>query len=701
MKMHNLSKLAASISLSFLVFETPVLADGFEAASTPDMARWQCEFCPKIPEWTFDITAQLGVLSDDVYRYGNYTGIKQNQPLFVSGTARHVTQDGDFWITTFKDIGTDAPKISSEYGKREVYKLSVDFQTIPLRKYGNVSSPFVNPESNTLRLPEQWNKSNNSADFKDNGLFTPFNLGSDWDQFALAFKYTEDKYFDYAFSYQRIEENGIKESSANQYFQAVYFPQSTNTVTENIVASADFTGEQWFGNLAVSFSKFNNNLESTSFANPFSSFDRNANVTTVSNEPDNTAMKISLNTRYSYMPRSFAKVYMSYEVLKQNDDFLPYTTNQSLISPLERNSLNGEIDNQFVALKLYHWIDKNWSVDAKYDYRDRYNKTDLTVFRPVISDLFPAEAIINIPYDFTKESGKLLVNWNDRKGQLVTLGYKTDSMKRSFNTVRKTSDDTYLVNYKNSFIETAIVRLSASRANRSATALELIDLLSVQENPLMQRFNTADRTENKVSMQLDYMPTSYLDTVLTADFLEDKYDQTEIGLQYSWRNNLTFDVNWHVQENTNLGVYVQKQQIDTTMAGSSRFSTRDWFVDNSDNILSYGFNLTMNKLFESKLDLTASFQLSDADTTIDINNAGELSTLPDTSSKWITTDVKVSYIQSKQTTLTLSYVYQNFDSQDFSIDEVVPGAAANLLTFGAMSNYYNTSYVVFSYNYKF
>jgi len=665
------------------------------------MTRWECEYCPKTPEWTFDITAQLGLLSDDVYRYGNYSGITQNQPLYFSGNVRYATQEGRFWNTSFKDVGTDAPKISSEYGKREVYKLSVDFQTIPLRKYGNVSSPFVNPNSNVLRLPEQWNKSNNSADFKGNGLFTPFDLGSDWDQFALALQYTEDKYFDYALSYQRIEENGIKESSANQYFQAVYFPQSTNTVTENIVATADFTGEQWFGNLAVSFSKFNNNLETSSFANPFSSFDRNANVTTVSNEPDNTAMKISLNTRYSYMPRSYAKVYMSYEVLKQNDDFLPYTTNQSLASALERNSLNGEINNQYVALKLYHWIDKNWSIDAKYNYRDRYNKTDVSVFRPVISDLFPAEAAINIPYDFTKESGKLFLNWHDRTGQRFTLGYKTDSMERSFNTVRKTSDDTYLVKYKNSLAETAIVRFSASRANRDATDLELIDLLSVQENPLMERFNTANRTENKVSMQLDYMPTASLDTVLTADFLEDDYDQTEIGLQYRWRTNLTFDINWHIQEYTNVGFYVQKQQMDTTMAGSSRFSTRDWFVDNTDNILSYGLNFSMDKLLESKLNLTASFQLSDADTAIDINNAGQLSALPDTLSKWISADLKVSYIQSAQTTLALSYEYQNFDSQDFSIDEVVPGAAANLLTFGAMSNYYNTSFVVFSYNYKF
>jgi len=33
MKMNNLSKLAASISLSFLVLEASVLADGFETAN--------------------------------------------------------------------------------------------------------------------------------------------------------------------------------------------------------------------------------------------------------------------------------------------------------------------------------------------------------------------------------------------------------------------------------------------------------------------------------------------------------------------------------------------------------------------------------------------------------------------------------------------------------------------------------------------
>lgn len=703
MNMKNLSKLAASISLSFLVFETTALADGFETANkaAPNTSRWVCEFCPVTPEWTFDLTARYGALFNDIYRYGNYTGIEKNQPLTLSGVARYVTQDGDFWITRFEDIGSRAPQFSSEYGKREKYKLSVDFQTIPLRKYGGVSSPFVNPESNTLRLPGDWNKSNTTADFSNPTLFTSFNLGSDWDEFGLNFVYNEDKQFDYAFNYRRIEETGIKESSANQYFQAVYFPQSTNTVTENMVANVAFTGEQWFGDVSVSFSQFNNQLETSSFANPFTAISRDANVTSVSNDPDNTAMKISVNTRYSYLPHSFAKMTLSYEVLKQNEDFLPYTTNQSLLSPLARNSLDGEISNQYFAVKLHHWFDKNWSVDAKYDYRDRYNKTDASVFRPVISDLFPAEAIINIPYDYTKQSGKFLLHWKDNNGQFATIGYKSKSMERSFYTVRKTTDDTYLMNYKNNFVDSMIIRVSASRADRNASQLELIDLLTIDENPLLKRFNAADRTEDKVSLQFDYMPTESIDTVFTAVFMEDDYDTTDIGLQYSWRSDLSFDVNWHIQEHTNLSAYVQRQQVETTLAGSSRFSTRDWFADNADDIVSYGLNFSMIKLFESKVDFSADLQLSDATTTIDINNAGVLSTLPDTITQWITADVKVSYLYSPQSTFGLSYVYQNYDTADFAIDEVIPGAAASLLTFGQMSNYYNTGYVVVSYNYKF
>jgi len=701
MKMKVLSQIAASISLSLsLVFGTTVFAYDLENAikKAPNLAKWQCKYCPVEPEWQVELSANLGWLTDDVYRYGNYTGIEQDQPFFLSGTVRYITQDGDFWLTTFDNIGNNAPKISSEYGKREVYKFKLDFQTIPIRKYGNLSSSFINPNSNTLRLPGDWNKSDNSGDFNEPALFTPFNLGSDWDELSLAFAYTEDKQFDYSFNYQRIAESGIKESSANQFFSASYFPQSIDTVTENIIANIDFISDEWFANATVSFSRFNNKLERTSFANPFSSFDRNANVTTLANDPDNTAMKISVNSRYSYMPRSFARIYLSYEVLKQNDDFLPYTTNQSLNSPLERTSLDGEVANQFISVKLYHYLDKNWSIDAKYDFRDRYNKANSSVFRSVISDLFPAQAVINIPYDFTRESAKFLVNWRDREGQ---YGYKANSMKRSFNTVRKTSDDTYLLSYKNNFTDLAQVRISAHRAIRKASAPELIDLLSVNENPLMQRFNNADRTESKFSVQLDYMPTETISTVFTADYLEDDYDDTVLGLQYSWRNSLMFDVNWHVKEFTNVGFYIQQEKIDTLLAGSARFSSRDWLVDNSDNMLSYGLNFSMDRLFDDKINLDASFQFSNADTSIDINNAGVNSTLPDTSTQWVSAEISMSYLYSEQTRFTLFYEYQNFDSMDFSIDEVVPGAVADLLTFSAFSNNYDTSYILFSYGYKF
>ncbi|PCI63273.1 MAG: hypothetical protein COB35_01380 [Gammaproteobacteria bacterium] len=702
MKMKTLNKIVASISLSFLLFNSVAIADGFETANqkTAKVSKWKCKYCLVEPEWNFELSTHIGIPSDN-YVYGNYPGLEQDKSLFFSGSARYISDNGDFWITKFEDIGNYAPKFKSEYGKREAYKLTVNYQSFPIYKRDDASSPFVNPNSNTLRLPGNWNKSNTTANFTDAGLFTPFKLGSDWDEFLLAFDYTEDTNFDFGFSYQRIVESGIKESSANQFFQATYFPQSIDTITENIVTTVDYTGDKWFGNLSLSFSRFDNNIESTSFANPFSSIDRNANVTTVANDPNNTAIKISLNSRYSYMPRSYVRAFMSYEVLEQNDNFLPYTTNDTLNLPLERNSLNGKVANQYVSLKLYHWLNKNWSIDAKYNYKDRFNKTTASLFRPVTTDLFPAQAVVNIPYDFTKTSAKFLVNWRDRKGQKITLGYKGESMERSFYTVRKTSDDIYLINYKNTFIDSGLIRINAHRANRKATAPELIDLLSVQENPLMQRYYSADRIESKVSVQLDYMPTESINTVLTADYLEDDYDQTVLGLQYSWRNNLTFDVNWHIQEYTNISFYIQREQIDTLLAGSARFSSRDWLVDNSDDVKSYGFNFSIHKLFDEKVNINASFQLSDASTIIDVNNAGDVSTLPSTDSQWTTADINMSYLYSEQSTFTFTIIYQHFDSADFSIDEVVPGTAANLLTYGSISNYYNASRILLAYSYKF
>jgi len=701
-----LVKLSQSVTTLIWIFlgffSLPILADSFEGEKKDqvNIENWQCQYCPVQPTWNSEISVNMGLLSDDVYHFSNYSGFEDNQ-IFLSGNINYLKDDGEYWINEFKNVGTDAIQLSSRYGVQGVYGIEINLQSIPIRPFDNLVTPFENPGSNVLRLNDNWDRSNNSANFDDLTQFTNFKLGSDWDQLGLKFSFIQDSHFDYKFDYTRIEKKGIIGSSANQLFQATFIPLPVNSDTEEFSARVNYLNEEWFASLGVRFSSFENNINSVTYANPFSPLGSGASVSTLSTAPDNQAFYVNFNARYSYMPRSFVKIYYSYGQLTQNDDFLPFTTNSALLEPLPQASLGGEIITQNVSLKMNYWFNKKWSLRAKYNYRDRYNKTDLQIYRPILSDLFLSEAIVNIPYDLTRKNDNIYLDWRVANRQLLSLGLENKKTERQFQTIRKTSDKIISAKYRASYGNQFQLQVRAEKASRSGSAAELIDLLSVDENPLLQRFNVADRDNKKLSFMFTYIPSDTVSMILSSYYAEDDYDQTEIGLQYSWQNNINLDLSWHAMDNLDFSFFAEVEKIETDLGGSERFSGRDWLVHNKDEIVSYGVSFVIKELLDTRLKLTGSLQISDADSLISINNSGVNSRLPNTDSFWQVADLKADFRYSEKVSIALNYAYQDFERRDFSIDEVIPGAAANLLTFSALSNNYNTHYLVLSASYRF
>jgi len=679
-----------------------VSASGFEGDKKDQikMEKWKCEYCPVQPELQTELSLGLGLVSDDIYHYSNYTGF-EDQQFFLSGSVRMIKADGEYWLNEFDRIGTDAPKFMSQYGVQGHYKMKLNYQRIPVRKFDNLITPFANPGSNTLRLSDNWNRSNNTANFDNPNNFTNFSLGVDWDQIGLKFSYIDGNKLEYFVDYNRLDKKGIQESSANQFFRSNYIPMPIDSTSEDISARIIYNAEQWFSTISFRLSKFDNAVNSVSYASPFLALNAGGNVGRLSTNPDNNAVAISLNTRYSYMPRSFLKLNMSYGRLTQDEPYLPYTTNQNLLTELPQASLNGEIDTQKLSLRLSHWINSNWSIRAKYEYRDRYNKTSMQTYRPVITEQFQGDSVINIPYDLTRTNSYAYVDWRNKSKHSVSFGVKQKKLERRFQSVRNTSDDSFIAKYRAMFSEQYQLQVSGEKSSRSGSAPELIDLINVSENPLLQRFNVADRDLAKVNLQFTHHPTDSLSAIISTQYSEEDYSDTEIGLQYSWTNNLNFDLSWHVTDSIDLGLFMEKEKIETNLGGSARFSGRDWLVNNVDKIISYGFSFSVKGLLDSQLKLSGSLQLSDADTLIAINNAGDNSQLPNNDSLWGIADIKATYRYSEDLGFTLNYVYQDFERHDFAIDEVVPGAAANLLTFSAMSHKYNVNHLMLSASYSF
>ena len=672
-----------------------------EKRSEVDLTDWECEYCGEYKKWDGEIDTHLGFLDENPYHFGNYSGLEDSSQLFLSGRVKMQDGEGGYWNTRFQNIGLDSATIQSAFGKKGSYGLKLDYTSIPVRKFDQLQTPFVNPSSTVLRLDDDWSRSGDATTFTNTDLFSQFSLGTDWENLGISFNASANSNFDFNSSYRRLEKEGIREFSATHLIRATYLPLPVDQITEDFSASIDYRTDKWYTSFGVKISRFENAIESITYASPFSPLVDGGAVGSISPAPDNLATTLIINGRYFYAPKSSVKIRYSKSKLTQDEEFLPYTTNLNVLTGLPQADLNGEVVTQDLELQLNHWFDSDWSFRLKYRNRERDNKTAQLLFQPIVTDLYPATELMNLPYDFSKESLNAQIDFHPMVNQLLSLDFKSDQKTRNFQAVYKTKEEGFTAKYRAMLSEKVVLMIKSEHFNRDGSAPDLIDYLGVAENPLMQRYNVSDRRQDKYNFQIFYSPIENFSAAISGFQAKQDYKNTEVGLTNNARENLNLNFNWQINNDVSASFFIEKDENETELAGSSSFNAANWFANNFDEVNSYGVNFSYKDLLDGKLNILFDFNRSDGDTVIKLYNNNSDDVLPKITSLWSQAELKFKYLYSESLNFTFSYQYHKFESNDFTIDGLVPGSLTNLVTFGALSNNYNVNYLQLSVSYKF
>jgi len=639
--------------------------------------NWQCKYCPENDIWQSKINTHIGYLDEDAFHFGNYSGIEENGALFISGDL-NMLKDDTYWNTSFQNFGLDSVGLQSEYGKLDSYEVALTYQSIPIRKYNRLTTPFENSGSNQLTLPSAWIQSGDARDYAGSNLFSQFSLATDWDLFSLSFDYAADNNFDYSTSYRRLQKEGIREFSATQILNATFLPFPIDQTTQDFVASASYSLEKWFVKLNAKISRFDNQIDSVTYDLPYISLVNGGEQGGLSTAPDNTYTNISFYSQYAYAPRSFAKLRYSTGQLKQNEKFLASTTNSNLLAALPQSDLNGEVTTNDLSIQLHHRFDKQWILRIKYRDRERNNKSDQLVFQQVVTDTFIGSNLTNLPYDFSKETFSSRLDFRLNSHQKSSIGYHSEDKTRNFQSIYKTKEDGFSAKYNATFFDDIQIAVKGELLSRDSSAPQLIDFLGVTENPLMQRFNVANREQGKIDFQLFYNLSENFSATISGKYAEQDYHEIKIGLINNQQENINLDLYWNLNETSNFSVYYQQEKIETELAGSDGFSSANWQANNLDEVTSYGFNFSFQKLLDNNLSLTFDYSRSDADSITDIVRSNITDTLPSVSSLWSNAELKIDYNYSEKLNFSLSFQYQEFENSDYAIDGVISGSLTNL-----------------------
>ncbi len=223
-----------------------------------------------------------------------------------------------------------------------------------------------------------------------------------------------------------------------------------------------------------------------------------------------------------------------------------------------------------------------------------------------------------------------------------------------------------------------------------------------ENHPQLVKFNMADRSLDEVKAALSITPTPETQVALSGSYRKEDFDNVILGLRDRQRWHGSLDLAYAPQPNITTYAFYSFEQIEDEIRGhefnflpGALFSLLDpaqrWTRDREDRIHTVGAGATWSPL-EDTLDLSVDYTLSLANTEQDFAGGADLQPVtdaPDLESILQSLQFTADYHVMEGTRLRFSYLFEDFDADDFAVDGVGLTPAGDLLTFGQSSPSYS------------
>ncbi len=221
--------------------------------------------------------------------------------------------------------------------------------------------------------------------------------------------------------------------------------------------------------------------------------------------------------------------------LRQNDAFLPYTSNTlrlAMTGPLPASSLNGEKQTLAMNYTFIASLMKKVQIKAAYRQYDYDNHTPILLFTPVQGDfgapnLVPGEDNERRATSFNKKTFELTGNWYFAKRSSLKVGYEGEWFDRTRRDVSDSQEDSFIAALDLSPNRDFLFRVSYRHSDRKTGPYEdpesdgipceaaaLADARAAIEfpgiHPCARRFDEAARLRDRGDVLVEYSPSDKL-----------------------------------------------------------------------------------------------------------------------------------------------------------------------------------------------
>ncbi len=671
--------------------------------------------------------AGSATLSRETFKFGEYTGIDDNGGYPI-GEAElsyiYQTYYLNFWVD---NLGLDNRNLFLEAGQTSNYTIYAEYDQNPHLLFSQNLTPFTGGGSAQLSINPALAKltitpATITVPAVPNVISNSNNLDLQIDDRNTT-RFGFSKIFgkkSWTVEYKRINKDGIQSLGgvvgnhpANPH--STILPVPVDQVTNEMLASFAYSGKKVQLQVDYLLSLNDNRKESVLFESPYAGtvgfFDRVSPFTVgalpfqgrVSREPDHQFHRLSFTGGVNLSPTTRISATAEYSFSYQDEELLPYslTTNTNL---LPRNTAEAKMHILHFTLQANSRLNSKINLKAKFRHYQTINKTPKTLFMPVINDtgaqVLPADdaALFNLPYEYIQDQIQLEGTYKLFRATSLKLGYELEIYDRSFRAVEDTIENIFKISMFSNYLSHITTNLSLSFSTKSGSAYDATQVTNSRHTsafltsptavllaklPDLRRFDIADRDRYKFGWNLSLMATEFLVFGLNYQLHIDNFTDGVLGLRDALNQAITIDVNYAFQEQGSFFAFFtfnnwKKEQMGRAhnfgIPGSRSNPNFNWQLETNDKSYTAGsgahFSFLKNRL---TWDLEYTFTSSNSGFNFIAGSAlSSPQGLPNLKTTLHSFTTKSEYKITKKFLVGLSYLYENFENNDFALNQFEP-----------------------------
>ena len=677
------------------------------ASAQVDTSHWKCSSCPYPKGTSGSVDAGVGYVTDSSEKFGDYTGLDRKGAFLDLGGALSRRGDNGYWADLWgADLGLDNRRLYGRGGREGLYSYDIGYAEIPRHLTEGARTPFIGAGGTLQTLPAGFPAAD-TASMPLAGTLRSLDIGYKYKRFDLGGNYLAGGPWNVRLSFRHDERDGTKPTSGSFYSTAAGLVAPVNEKTDQAELTVAYATRRLQATVGYQFSSFRNDDASLVWTNPFLPVVPGATTGQLALAPDNQFHQVRGTVGYDISPTMRVTANAAFGRMTQDDGYLPPTQN-ALLAPsvpaLPRQSLKGKVDTFNGGIKLTAAPMAGLKLTGSYDRDVRDNKTPTDAYPVVSTDMFlPGTTRENTPFSWTIDRFKLLGDYTSEKlpaAMRITGGVEYDMRDRTYQEVVTTREWTLWGKVAAQPAEGVATWLRLEHSWRDNSVYGTSIWFGYPENPLLRKFNLADRTRNAVEARVDWTVNAKVSVGFSGELTDDDYNDTSIGLVSARSANLAAEVAVAFSETTTGRAWLQTQQIRSKQNGSESFAAPDWTgkVKDKFDILGFGVKHTAP---EGKYEIGADATFSRARSDVSVDDGTGPPAFPDAKTSINSVKIYGAYKINDKLSVAGSYAYEHYDSDDWRYEDVGPATVPNLLALGIRPPNYSLSVFRVALRYRF